>query len=145
MLSFFFLEVLTTAANQNTNNSNNNNNNINNNNNNDEVNPTSEKSFLVRNDIKLFQSESNCKENNNNNNRFMIVDRRRSDTDALHDMSDVRLVRQKLLKYAHVESQDSTDSDTTPVESCHVNGKMSGVTKPTFTTTIHVSKHDSQN
>ena len=39
----------------------------------------------------------------------MIIDRRRSDTDALNAMSDVKLVRQKLLKYAHVKSQDSTE------------------------------------
>ena len=43
----------------------------------------------------------------------MIVDRRRSDTDALNSMYDVKLIRQKLLKYAHVQSQDSADSDTT--------------------------------
>ena len=69
--------------------------------------PTAERAFLVRNDIKLFQNESNA--NNNNPNPYMIIDRRRSDTDALNAMSDVKLVRQKLLKYAHVKSQDSTE------------------------------------
>ncbi|XP_066916345.1 3',5'-cyclic-AMP phosphodiesterase 4C-like isoform X2 [Clytia hemisphaerica] len=70
---------------------------------------TADRAFLVRNDIKLFQNESNA--NNNNPNSYMIIDRRRSDTDALNAMSDVKLVRQKLLKYAHVKSQDSTDID----------------------------------
>jgi len=90
----------------------------------------------------------------------MIIDRRRSDTDALNSMSDVKLVRQKLLKYAHVKSQDSTDSDSTTTtltpsptieESRHVNGKVSYVNDPTsmrnrtFTSTIHVPKRNNQN
>ena len=70
--------------------------------------------FLVNNDIKLFQNESNNVKNNNNlsltDKSYMIIDRRRSDTDAMNSMSDVKLVRQKLLKYAHVKSQDSTDT-----------------------------------
>jgi len=79
-----------------------------------------QRAFLVRNDIKLFQRESHLNnnssnKNNNNNsdsNKYMLVDRRRSDTDALNYGSDVKLVRQKLLKYAHVQSQDSADGES---------------------------------
>ena len=78
--------------------------------------PATEKAFLVRNDIKYFQkgttnnNNNNSKNNNSKDNSYMIIDRRRSDTDALNSMSDVKLVRQKLLKYAHVKSQDSTET-----------------------------------
>lgn len=71
--------------------------------------PTTERAFLVRNDIKLFQNETN---NNNKDTKYMIVDRRRSDTDALNSLSDVKLIRQRLLKYAHVQSTDSTEGDS---------------------------------
>lgn len=83
--------------------------------------PATEKSFLVRNDIKYFQNDNttnsninNSKNNNNNSTKesYVLIDRRRSDTDALNSMSDVKLVRQKLLKYAHVKSQDSTEIPT---------------------------------
>ena len=80
-----------------------------------------ERAFLVRNDIKYFQNDNTATTNNNNNNsknnnnsnkkeNYVLIDRRRSDTDALNSMSDVKLVRQKLLKYAHVKSQDSTET-----------------------------------
>lgn len=40
------------------------------------------------------------------------IDRRRSDTDALrHSLSDAKLARQRLLKYAHVKSTDSDHQD----------------------------------
>lgn len=88
----------------------------------DGIEPATEKAFLVRNDIKYFQKDNttnnNSKNNNDNSNNkntkenYVLIDRRRSDTDALNSMSDVKLVRQKLLKYAHVKSQDSTDAPT---------------------------------
>lgn len=93
----------------------------------DGIEPATEKAFLVRNDIKYFQKDNTTNNNNNNNNsknnndnsnnkntkeNYVLIDRRRSDTDALNSMSDVKLVRQKLLKYAHVKSQDSTDAPT---------------------------------
>ena len=75
--------------------------------------PATERAFLVRNDIKLFQNETN---NNNKDTKYMIVDRRRSDTDALNSLSDVKLIRQRLLKYAHVQSTDSTDGESALID-----------------------------
>lgn len=79
---------------------------------------TNKRPFLIRNDIKLFQHNNSTDEPNNNNNNnnnssykskgLFNIDRRRSDTDALrHSLSDAKLARQKLLKYAHVKSTDS--------------------------------------
>jgi len=94
-------------------------------------------SFLMKNDIKLFHKRGSLIDttdtnNNNNNNSFnknnnivksnSIIEslkntenRRKSDTDALNrDVADIKLVRQKLLRYAqNIDSVDSTDSSST--------------------------------
>lgn len=75
-------------------------------------NNNNKRSFLIRNDIKLFQRNGSGDEHGTNEvgkpKGLFHIDRRRSDTDALkHSLSDAKLARQRLLKYAHVSSTDS--------------------------------------
>ena len=69
-------------------------------------------SFLIKNDIKLFRNTSNLGSNIENLNDY----RRKSDSDALsHSSADLRLARQKLIKYAHVQSTDKSELSTDDV------------------------------
>ena len=92
-------------------------NNNNNNNDTDELKGSGNNTtFLIKNDIKLFQKSSALSSSIEHSVDF----RRKSDTDALKNSDvDLRLARQKLLKYAQVHStenaavEDMTSSDNT--------------------------------
>lgn len=99
---------------------------------------SSDTSFLLKNDIKLFQNKSNKINNtvesknntsdNNNNKNIHISEsiqnaeyRRKSDTDILKNNSaDIGKVRQKLLEYAQVIDATSGEEHTISTNSSRV-------------------------
>lgn len=99
---------------------------------------SSDTSFLLKNDIKLFQnksnkinntveSKSNTSDNNNNKNIHISESiqnaeyRRKSDTDILKNNSaDIGKVRQKLLEYAQVIDATSGEEHTISTNSSRV-------------------------
>lgn len=100
---------------------------------------SSDTSFLLKNDIKLFQNKSNkinntvesknnTSDNNNNNKNIHISEsiqnaeyRRKSDTDILKNNSaDIGKVRQKLLEYAQVIDATSGEERSISTNSSRV-------------------------
>ena len=95
---------------------------------------SSDTSFLLKNDIKLFQNKSNKinntveSKNNTSDNNIHISEsiqnaeyRRKSDTDILKNNSaDIGKVRQKLLEYAQVIDATSGEEHTISTNSSRV-------------------------
>lgn len=99
---------------------------------------SSDTSFLLKNDIKLFQNKSNkinntvesknnTSDNNNNKNNHISESiqnaeyRRKSDTDILKNNSaDIGKVRQKLLEYAQVIDATSGEEHSISTNSSRV-------------------------